>query len=59
MYVTRIIPSLLGMLSMVVGGILSIITLLKCRDYVISLFLSSLIGIMAILFILGEFLVPH
>ena len=59
MYSTRIIPSLLGMLSLVVGGITSIIAVVKYHDKAISLFISALIGIMGIIFVLGEFLVPH
>jgi len=45
--------------ALVTCGIISIVAIVKYRDYAILLFLSALIGIMGILFVLGEFLVPH
>ena len=45
--------------AIVGGGIISIISIVKYRDYAIFLFLSSLIGILGILFVIGEFAFPH
>ena len=56
------IPAPSGMLAMIliiIFGITSMISILKYRDYAILLFLTSLIGILGILFAIGEFLFPH
>ena len=50
----RIGISLLAMGCILVAGITSIISIIKYRDYAIFLFLSALIGIMGIMFVLGE-----
>ena len=55
----KIILSLLAMGCMIIAGITSFVSIIKYRDYAISLFISSLIGLMGIVFVLGEFLVPH
>ena len=56
---TRIIPALLAMGCIIIAGITSFISIIKYKDYAILLFLSALLGIMGIIFVLGEFLVPH
>jgi hypothetical protein len=56
------IPIPFGMLSMillVICGITSIISIIKYRDYALVLFLTSLLGLFGILFIIGEFIFPH
>ena len=58
-FLTRVIPGLLAMGCILVAGITSIISIIKYKDYAISLFLSSLIGILGIIFVLGEIFVPH
>jgi len=55
----RIILSFLAMTCIFIGSITSFISILKYKDYAISLFISALIGILGIIFLLGEFLVPH
>ena len=55
-------PPLLGILPLgilVICGITSFFAIIKYRDYAILLFLSALIGLLGILFVLGEFLFPH
>ena len=59
MFFTRIFISLLAMGCVVIAGITSIIAITKYRDRAILLFLSALLGIMGIMFVLGEILVPH
>ena len=58
-FLTRVIPSLLAMGCIIIAGITSIIAILKYHDRAILLFLSALLGLMGIIFALGEFLVPH
>ena len=50
---------LLPMVMLVVCGITSFIAILKYRDYAISLFLSALLGLFGVLFVIGEFVFPH
>jgi hypothetical protein len=38
---------------------LSIVSIIKYHDYSLLLFLSAFLGILGIMFVLGEFLVPH
>lgn len=55
-------PIPIGFLSValiLMFGITSIISILKYRDYAISLFVTSLLGIFGIILLLGEFLIPH
>lgn len=40
-------------------GITSIVAIIKYKDHAISLFLSALIGILGILFVIGEFVFSH
>ena len=42
-----------------IAGITSIIAIVKHRDYAVFLFFSALIGILGILFVIGEFVFPH
>lgn len=56
---TRIIPGLLAMGCILIAGITSIISIVKYCDYTILLFLSALIGLLGILFVIGEFAFPH
>ena len=58
-FFTRVIPGLLAIGCIIVAGITSFISIIKYKDYAILLFLSALLGIMGIIFVLGEFLVPH
>ena len=55
----RIIPSLLAMVCIIIGGIISMFAIIKYRDSAILLFLSALFGLFGIIFVLVEFLVPH
>lgn len=50
---------ILFMGALVICGITSFIAIVKYRDYAISLFISALIGLLGILFIIGEFAFPH
>lgn len=52
------IPSFLQMAIMISGGIASIISVIKYKDRAVLLFLSSLIGILALIFAFGELLFP-
>jgi len=54
-----IVVSLLAMASECIGGIGSIVAVVKYKDRAALLFLPILIGIMGILFLLGEFLFQH
>lgn len=58
-WLTRIIPSLLAMAAICTAGITSIVAIAKYRDRAILLFLSSLLGIMGMLFVLGEIFIEH
>ena len=56
------IPPLLGLLPvaiLIICGITSIISITKYKDIAIFLFLSSTLGILGILFLIGELLFPH
>jgi len=55
----RIVFSLLAMACIVIAGIASILAIVKYQDFAVLLFLSALIGLMGIMFVLGEFLFPH
>jgi hypothetical protein len=54
-----VMPGFLMVGAVCICGIISIIAIVKYRDRAILLFLSSLLGILGIMFVLGEFLVPH
>jgi hypothetical protein len=54
-----IVFSLTAMGCVIIGGIASFIAILKYKDHAVSLVISAFIGLMGIIFILGEFLVPH
>jgi len=54
-----IVLSWLAILSVVLGGITSIIAITKHKDRAILLFVPALIGCLGLFFLLGEFLVPH
>ena len=45
--------------GVLLGGVLSGIAILKNHDYAVGLFISALIGVLGVLFVLGEFLFPH
>lgn len=51
--------AVLSMAFVLIGGIGSIIVMFKERDYCVSLFISSFIGLIEVLSILGEFLFQH
>lgn len=56
------IPPVIGILPLgviVICGIASIMSIVRYRDRAILLFLSSLLGILGVLFIIGEFVFPH
>ncbi len=56
------IPILLGiipMILMILFGITSMIAIFKHKDLAISLFISSLIGILGIISVIGELFLPH
>ena len=57
--ITNIIPSLLAMGCILIAGITSIVAIIKYKDRAIFLFISALIGLLGILFVIGEFAVPH
>ena len=59
MFFTRILPGLLALECVVIAGITSTIAIIKYRDRAILLFVSALIGLMGLTFVLGEFLFPH
>ena len=50
---------ILLMIGLVICGITSIVSIIKYKDRAISLFLSSLVGILGILFLIGELVFPH
>lgn len=50
---------LIPLALMLVFGITSTVTILKNKDYAISLFIAALIGLLGLISILGEFLLPH
>lgn len=56
------IPPIVGLLPMIIlliTGIFSLRTIIKYKDYSIFLFLSILIWLWSILFIIGEFIFSH
>ena len=55
----KIALGILAMIVVMVAGVLSVIAITKHRDRAILLFVSAFIGCMGLLFILGEFLLPH
>jgi hypothetical protein len=58
----RIIDITLGLLSMISiisGGVLSFIALFKKKDRALLLYVPLLIGVLGLLFLLGELLFPH
>jgi len=57
--ITRIIPGLLTMGCILIAGITSIVSIIRYKDYAILLFISALIGILGIVFVIGEFAFPH
>ncbi len=44
---------------MIFGGISSILALVRGRDHAVVLILPALLGVLGLLFLLGEVLVPH
>jgi hypothetical protein len=56
------VPPVMGILAMLcvcAAGVTSVISLTKYGDRAILLFLSAFIGLLGIVFVLGEFLFPH
>jgi hypothetical protein len=56
------IPPILGLLPMgllIICGITSIVAIIKYMDKAILLFLSALLGILGILFVIAELIFPH
>jgi hypothetical protein len=53
------LPGLLAVVLEIAGGIGSIIALVKYKDRVILLFLTSIIGLLGLMLVLGELLLPH
>jgi hypothetical protein len=47
------------LLFILIGGIGSLFAVIRYKDYAISLFLSSLIGIFGLFLIVGELVFPH
>ncbi|MDP1694731.1 MAG: hypothetical protein Q8L34_04285 [Candidatus Woesearchaeota archaeon] len=58
-FLIRVIPGVLAMAIVLITGITSIISIVKYRDRAIVLFVSAFIGLLGLLFVLGEFLIPH
>lgn len=55
----RIIFSLLAMAAVCISFITTLIAIIKYKDYALLLIIPLLLGLMGIMFVLGEFLVPH
>jgi len=53
------LPGFFVMGLLVISGITNLISIIKYRDLAMSLFIGSLIGLLGILFVLGEFIFPH
>ena len=53
------VPGMLTVGAMITCGITSIIAITKYRDRAILLFVSAILGVLGIMFVLGEFLAPH
>jgi hypothetical protein len=54
-----IILGLAAMISILFGGVLSLLALFKKKDRAILLYLPLLIGVLGLVFIVGEFVFPH
>jgi len=52
-------PAMILMGLICIFGITSIYSIIKNKDYAILLFVTSILGILGILFSLGEILYPH
>ncbi|MEK6793113.1 MAG: hypothetical protein AABX96_00635 [Nanoarchaeota archaeon] len=55
----RIIPGFAGITTICVSGVTSIISIIKKKDKAILLFISTIIGLLGFVVILGELLIPH
>ncbi|MFA5856533.1 MAG: hypothetical protein WC867_04195 [Candidatus Pacearchaeota archaeon] len=52
-------PTMILMGLICIFGITSFFSIIKNKDYALLLFVSSIIGILGILFTIGEILYPH
>jgi len=57
--ILKIAFSLIALAAIIIGGLSSIISIIKYKERSIFSFISAIIGLLGILFLLGEFLVPH
>jgi hypothetical protein len=58
-FIIRIICAWIMLLGLCISGITSIISIAKYKDYAVTLFVTSLLGILGIIFLLGDFLFQH
>lgn len=54
-----IVLGLLAMASILGSGIISLISIIKCRERAILIFIPVILGIFGLIFILGEIFIPH
>ena len=58
-FITRIIPGLLGMVAVLTSLVTSLIAIIKYKESAILLIIPLLLGLMGVMFVLGEFLTTH
>lgn len=55
----RILPGFTAIVAICISGVTSIISIIKKKDRAILLFVSTIIGLLGFVLILGELLIPH
>ena len=54
-----IVFGLLAMVSVLVSGILSFISIIKYKERAILIFIPVILGVLGLIFVLGEIFIPH
>lgn len=54
-----IVLGLLAMASILLSGIMSFISIIKYRERAILIFIPVALGILGLIFLLGELIIPH
>lgn len=54
-----IVPGFLAMACVLAGGVCAVLSLTKYKDRAILLFVPALIGLLGLLFLVGELIFPH